>query len=103
MNNINNEKIYKCAICGKEYETIEDRSKCEIACIEKVKAKAEAEKKKRLEEEKNVRKADIEKKYIELNELVKSFIKDYGSIKIHSTNPIDSFPTLSKLFDFWAF
>lgn len=28
-------KVYKCGICGKTYETIVGRSKCESACIAK--------------------------------------------------------------------
>ena len=40
--------MYKCAICGSAHEKIEDRAKCEMACVEKIKedeAKAAAEKK----------------------------------------------------------
>jgi len=39
-NNVNNKTTsvkYKCAICGKEYETIVGRNKCETDCLNKLK------------------------------------------------------------------
>ena len=47
--NINCKFTYKCGICGKEYNNVLDRAKCEIACAEKAEeeAKKAAEAKKK--------------------------------------------------------
>ena len=31
---------YQCGICGKEFDNVLDRAKCEIACAEKAEAEA---------------------------------------------------------------
>lgn len=50
--------MYKCAICGKEYETISERSECETKCL---KLKAEMEAAKKLAEKKSKKKASKDK------------------------------------------
>ena len=67
----------------------------------KEKAQAEIEKK-RLEEEKPTRKAEIEKKYKELSTLVNDYCKDYGSLQLGESRYFeDNFSTLSKLLGWW--
>ncbi len=47
--------MFKCAYCGKEYSTVSERTKCEIACEQKAKAEANkkaAEEKERIKKEK---------------------------------------------------
>ena len=98
-----NKATYRCAICGKAYDTIEERVSCETKCLAaRKKAQAELEKK-RLEEKKTTRKAEIEKKYKELSALVKDYCKDYGSLQIGESSCFeDDYPTLSKLLG-WRF
>ena len=99
---VSNKMVYHCAICGKPYDTVDERVACETKCLAaRKKAQAEIEKKK-LEEKKNTRKAEIEKKYKELSALVKNYINDYGSLQIGDTRYFeDNFPTLSKLLGWW--
>lgn len=97
-----NKATYRCAICGKAYDTIDERVACETKCLAaRKKAQAELEKK-RLEEKKTARKAEIEKKYKELAALVNDYCKDYGSLQIGESNCFeDDYPTLSKLLGWW--
>ena len=97
-----NKATYRCAICGKAYDTIDERVSCETKCLAaRKKAQAELEKK-RLEEKKTTRKAEIEKKYKELSSLVKDYCKDYGSLQIGESSCFeDDYPTLSKLLGWW--
>jgi hypothetical protein len=107
---VENEKdaIYVCGICGKPYSTIEDRMACEKKCYDERKAAIEALKKQRLAEERDARKAEIETKAAELNELVRKFVKDYGYIQLHSAinldkinNELSSTFDLDKMFGEW--
>ena len=96
--------FYSCAICGTEHESIEARNVCEAKCIKERRAAEELMRKKRLEEEKDARKNEIEAMYVHLNEKIKDYVKDYGSIRLNRTVKYDSnCPTLSDLFSFWNF
>lgn len=93
---------YRCAICGKTYDTIDERVACETKCLaDRKKIQAELEKKK-LEEKKTARKDEIVKKYKELAILVKDYCNDYGSLQIGESSCFeDDYPTLSKLLGWW--
>lgn len=87
-------KVYKCGICGKEYETIVGRSKCEAACIIKQKenmAKAEEAKKAAEQEVRTKELEDAFKKTNELidktNELLAKYLEDYDSFSIDCDCP----------------
>ena len=97
-----NKVTYRCAVCGKSYDTIDERVTCETKCLAaRKKAQAELEKKK-LEEEKTTRKAEIEKKFKELSNLVNDYCKDYGSLQLGESRYFeDNLPTLSKLLGWW--
>ena len=96
--------FYSCAICGTEHESIEARNICEAKCIKERRAAAELIRKQQLEEEKNARKQEIEAMYVHLNEKIKDYVKDYGSIRLNRTVKYDgNCPTLSDLFSFWSF
>lgn len=101
--NVNKKKSYSCAICGTEHESIEARNTCEAKCIKEHKAAEELMKKQKLEEEKDARKKEIDALYVQLNEKIKNYVKDYGSIRLNRTAKYDSYcPTLSDLFSFWS-
>ena len=94
---VSNKMVYHCAICGKSYDTVDERVACETKCLAaRKKAQAEIEKKK-LEEKKNTRKAEIEKKYKELATLVNGYCKEFGESLYFE----DDIPTLSKLIGWW--
>lgn len=99
---VSNKMVYHCAICGKPYDTVDERVACETKCLAaRKKAQAEIEKKK-LEEKKNARKAEIEKKYKELATLVNDYCKDYGSLQLGESRYFeDDISTLSKLLGWW--
>lgn len=99
---VSNKMVYHCAICGKRYDTVDERVACETKCLAaRKKAQAEIEKKK-LEEKKNTRKAEIEKKYKELATLVNDYCKDYGSLQLGESRYFeDDISTLSKLLGWW--
>lgn len=103
-NEDNNKAHYRCAICGKSYDTIDERVACETKCLASRKKAQEELKKKKLEEEKAARKDEIEKKYKELTTLVKDYCHDYGSLKIDDDPYLfDNYPTVYKLLGGWWF
>ena len=94
---------YFCAICGSEHESIEARNTCETKCIKERRAAEEFMRKQKLEEEKDARKKEIDAMYTLLNEKIKSYVKDYGSIRLNRAAKYDGgCPTLSDLFNFWS-
>lgn len=102
LNNIYGKLQYKCGICGNVYDSIEDRMKCEQACIHKKKEaakKAEAEK---LIKEKEARKKELDEALKHAGKLLKAWNKDYGYY--HTIEPVlntsDAF-WLSKLNEFF--
>lgn len=108
ITNVNGKKptykmVYSCAICGSEHESIEARNACEAKCIKERRAAEELMRKQQLEAEKEVRKKEIDALYVQLNEKIKNYVKDYGSIRLNRTTKYDSYcPTLSDLFSFWS-
>ena len=71
--------MYKCEICGKEYENIEDRVACETKCLHDRKVAEEKRKKMKLEQEKETRKKEVQMAWGHYSDLLKAFIEDYGS------------------------
>lgn len=55
--------MFKCGICGKEWNTVEERSKCEFECLKTQAAKKEEEKKRKAEVERKEFKDKIDKLY----------------------------------------
>ena len=76
--------IYVCGICGKAHRTIEDRMACESKCYEERKKAEEALKKQQLAKEQAKRKDEIETRYAELRQLIKSYCNDYGYLSLHN-------------------
>lgn len=80
-NNIFAKPMYKCAICGNAYETIQERIKCETTCLKKQQEeeKAAAEAKKKAEKDSRYKEvnAALDNAYALLNK----YIEDYGSFE----------------------
>ena len=96
--------FYPCAICGSKHDSVEARNSCEAKCIKELRAAEELMRKQKLEEEKDARKQEIDTLYELLNEKIKSYVKDYGSIRLNRTSKYEGVcPTLSSLFEFWSF
>lgn len=96
---------YKCAVCGKIYDTIEERIACETACVEKQKREAA-----------EAARADIEQKKTKLLEEIKSSIAATEALVKQYREQFDDEPPVShwysvvdhpvylgldKLFDKW--
>lgn len=78
-NNIYSKPMYKCAICDKVYESVQERMNCEMKCIKKQqeeeKAAAEAKKK----AEKDARQQEVSAALDNVYALVNKYVEDYGS------------------------
>ena len=55
-NNIHCKFTYQCGICGKSYDSVLQRAKCEIACAEKAEEEARKIRRKQIEKEEEARK-----------------------------------------------
>lgn len=77
--------MYKCEICGKTYENLEERIGCEVKCLEDRKIAEEKRKVAELEVKKAERRAEVEaaqKKYLEL---LAKYVEDYGMFSTKNT------------------
>ena len=64
---------YKCAVCGKSYDTFHERAACESACIEKMAKDEAARKKENQEKIKKELTSKIREKIDETTELIKTY------------------------------
>jgi Skp family chaperone for outer membrane proteins len=71
--------FFTCPYCNAEYTKPIDLAHCILSCEEKEKIDKERQHKEKLEAEKTARKTEIETKEKELHELIRAYIKDYGS------------------------
>lgn len=69
---------YKCGICGKEYNNVLDRAKCEIECSHKAEEEAKKTEEAKKKEEQKTRKAEVDTAFEHLHKLVTAYVKDYG-------------------------
>lgn len=101
-----NKTMYTCALCGRSYDEIHKRAKCEMTCVElkKEQEKRAAEAKKKAE--KDARQQEVTAALDNAFSLVNKFIEDYGSyqyngkVKDLNMSNMDFFP--SKLWHhFW--
>ena len=97
------ERIYECGICGKEFSNVVDRIDCETTCLAKQREAEEIARKQKLEEEKETRRAVIEEKCEEVLRLMRSYMRDYGTIKLSTFSDSDSTSRTSdfNLFGKW--
>ena len=97
---------YCCALCGTEHESIEERAKCELECVTRVKAAEAKAKEEEKKAAKDARQQEVTAALDNSFSLVNKFIEDYGSYeyngKLNELDAInmDFFP--SKLWHhFW--
>ena len=73
--------VYKCAICDKVYDSIQERAQCEMTCVkhkqEEERKAAEAKKK----QEKNARFSEASAALDNALTLVNKCVEDYGSFE----------------------
>ena len=83
--------VYKCGICNKEYENIQDRANCEIKCIKLKQEKEKAEAKAKKEAEKESRFAEASAALDNAITLVNKCVEDYGTFKYNGKiNKLDA-------------
>ena len=70
---------YTCAICNSEFDKLEDRIICETKCFQKQKEEDERLAKELKEKEREARKEEVDIALDKANELLRNYIKDYGS------------------------
>lgn len=69
---------YQCGICGKSYNNVLDRAKCELACNEKAEAEAKKIAEAKKKEVQKARKAEVDTAFLNLHKLMTAYVKDYG-------------------------
>ncbi len=90
-------KMFKCEYCGKEYSTVSERTKCELACEQKAKeiaSKKEAEEKERVKKNKIDYVNGLWNKAKEARELAQmaedEFHKSYPNVKTSKPSSFDN-------------
>lgn len=91
--------IYKCGVCGKAYDSIEDRAKCEMACLKKQEEERKLAAEKKKKEEKAARKKEVDDAIKHAQDLINKYTADYGVYKMNTTTVDfdDSFRTLLRM------
>lgn len=82
-------EIFRCALCGREYEQFIDRAKCEIRCDNTAKAKIEQERQMKLKAEEDKRLKTIQDTYCLLTKQIADFKNDYHKPIWIQDNSID--------------
>lgn len=77
--------IFECAICGKDYDSIEERNKCEAACLAKQRKEMEEAKAKEKKLTQEADKKRIQDAFDKLSDDISAYIKKY-----------DQYPPLNK-------
>lgn len=70
---------YTCAICKTNYDTIQERARCEMSCVKKIEEEERKAAEIKKQEEQAARKAEVDNAYKAFVELAKSYANDYGS------------------------
>ena len=80
-----NNNTFTCAICGKEYDSVAERSNCENKCIREVEV---AEALRKLNEEKKMRtqsEEDIAEILSKADDMIAKHLEDFGTLKLRHT------------------
>ena len=100
--NIHCKFTYQCGICGKEYNNVIDRAKCEIACTEKAEEEAKKAAEAKKKEERKIRKMEVDEAFEHLHALVTAYVKDYGHYEYGDGGQDTNFYWPSRLWhNFW--
>lgn len=70
-------RVFVCSLCGKEYVDVSARARCELACDEKQRQEAEFLKQKRLRKEREARKQVVVDRYNSFIDEWKQYQRDY--------------------------
>ena len=87
------EKFYECAVCGKTYETILERAKCEEKCVVEAEKAAKKLMQEKLETERKENEEAICDELSYINELLAKHYEKYKTFSMTG-----SYPYLSYVF-----
>lgn len=87
---------YKCAICGKIYDDVQDRTHCEMKCFQKLQEEEKAAIAAKKKEEKETRRTEVSQAIEHAMELLKKYTDDYGSFEFY--NELNEASDNQKLF-----
>lgn len=96
--------VYKCAYCGKEYNKIEDRMKCEEKCHKKHEEELKRIEAERLNGERKEREKVIDELYEKCESAIHKYMDDYGCMYLPKTIKLpysyeDTINKLEKIID----
>lgn len=80
-NKMYNKPMYKCAICGEIYDSVQDRMNCEMTCVKKQQEEEKKAAEAALQAEKNNRFAEASAALDNALTLVNKCVEDYGSFQ----------------------
>ena len=83
-------KMYKCALCDQEHETVAERAKCEMACIDKQLAIEENAKQEKAKQEQETERQKVVAALNHAGELLDAYTDKYGSFSYSVSVPCDS-------------
>ena len=89
--------MYKCGICDEVHESIEQRMLCEQKCLAKQKEEAKKALEKKRKNEEIARHKEVCEAIDKTEELIESFIEDYGYFKYSA--PQDKLETKDEVID----
>lgn len=79
--------MYKCAICGTEYEDLKNRIVCETKCLKELKEAEEAKKADEYNAKYKESLNTIYNKLTEIDVMLKEHMKEYGSFSLNGNYP----------------
>lgn len=80
-NKIYNKPMYKCAICGEIYNSVQERMNCEMTCWKKQEEEAKKAAEAKKNAEKDARFEEASKALDNAFALVNKCVEDYGTFK----------------------
>lgn len=80
-------EMYTCAVCGKSYEAIEDRVKCESKCVADRKRAEEEKKRNEYATKKRESEQAIDKALSSVNEMIAKHLKEYDQLYLKRSYP----------------
>ena len=83
---------YKCGICDTVYNSIEERVKCETACLKKKKEEERKAAEMKKQQEQKARKKEVDEAVKKAKELKDKYVEDYGCYVNCCTMSYDDLP-----------
>lgn len=99
--NIYCKPAYKCGICGKTYNSVQERMNCEMACVKKQIEEEKAAKEAKKKAEQKARKEEVDRAFENLQKLTNEYIKDYGHYSYDDSKQYHDFYLPSRILSYF--